>query len=246
MTPSDAPTAGPSAPARPSSGLTPQADLTAAATRVILRPLATPLPLGFLGLFVATMLVSGLQFGWVPASQGKVLALGILVLTVPVQLIACVYGFLVRDLVAGTGMGLLAGSWGTIGLTLLLSPPGARSSGLALVLVMGAAALLVPAVAASQAKVLAAVVIFGTATRFAVTAVYEFGAGSTWETVAGVVGVVLAAIALYAALAFEVEDQGRHTVLPVFRRGSGLEAMQGDLAAQVAHAANEAGVRKQL
>jgi hypothetical protein len=53
-------------------------------------------------------------------------------------------------------------------------------------------------------------------------------------------------VALYAALAFEVEDQRRRTVLPTFRRGSGVSAMTGDLAARVAKAHNEAGVRKQL
>lgn len=41
----------------------------AAATRVFLRPLATPLPLGFLGLFFATMLMAGLELGWVPVAD---------------------------------------------------------------------------------------------------------------------------------------------------------------------------------
>lgn len=218
----------------------------AAATRIILRPLATPLPLGFLGLFVATMLVAGLQLGWVPLTQGKYLAIGILVFTVPVQFIACVYGFLVRDLVAGTGMGLLAGSWATIAIVLLVTPPGSTSIGLAWLLVLAGVALCIPAFAASQAKVLAAAVNFLTALRFWITAVYEWGAPHVWETVAGAVGVALAVLALYAALAFEVEDQRRRTVFPTFRRRLGAVAMTGDLAAQVSHAQNEAGVRKQL
>ena len=37
---------------------------TAAATRVVLRPIANPLPLGFLALCAGTLLVSGLQLGW--------------------------------------------------------------------------------------------------------------------------------------------------------------------------------------
>jgi uncharacterized protein len=217
-----------------------------AVTRIVLRPLATPLPLGFLGLFVATMLVAGLQLGWVPASQARVLGLAILVLTVPVQLIACVYGFLVRDLVAGTGMGLLAGSWATVALVLLTSPPHSRSVALAWLLVIAGASLCVPAFAASQAKVLAAAVILGTAVRFWVTAVYQWSGVHDWRTAAGVVGVVLAAVALYGALAFEIEDQRRRTVLPTLRRGSGAVAMTGDLAEQVTKAHHEAGVRKQL
>lgn len=219
---------------------------SAAATRIFLRPLATPLPLGFLGLFFATMSLAGLQLGWVPLAQGKYLAVAILVFTVPVQLIACVYGFLVRDLVAGTGMGLLAGSWGMIALLLLLSPPGATSPALAWLLVLAGATLCVPAFAASQSKVLAGAVNLMTAIRFWVTAVYEWGASHDWETAAAGVGIALGVLAVYAALAFELEDQRRATVLPTFRRKSGIVAMTGDLAAQVNHAQNEAGVRKQL
>lgn len=230
--------------AAPSDG-TRRAELSAA-TRIFLRPLATPLPLGFLGLFVATIVMAGLELGWVPKTQGSVLAIGILVLTVPVQFIACVYGFLVRDLVAGTGMGILAGTWGLVALVTLLSPPGARSAGLGLFLVMGGIALCVPAFAAGESKVLAASVNLTTAVRWWVTAVYEFGASHAWETAAAGVGIALAALALYAALAFELEDQRRQTVLPVLRRGAGMDAITGDLYTQVSKAANEAGVRKQL
>lgn len=241
-------------PAAPAGGVapweTPRAGApdvdNAARTRIVLRPLATPLPLGFLGLFLATMLLAGMQLGWVPQSQQHVLAIGILVFTVPVQFIACIYGFLVRDLVAGTGMGLLAGSWATVGIDLLLSPPGGRSAGVAWLLVLGGFSLLVPAAAALQTKLLAGAVNLMTAFRFWVTAAYEWGGPHPWETAAGVVGVALAALAVYAALAFEMEDQRRETVLPTFRRGAGTTAMTGDLAAQVSRAHNEAGVRKQL
>ncbi len=85
-----------------------------------------------------------------------------------------------------------------------------------------------------------------TAVRFRVTAVYEWGAPHAWETAAGAMGIALAALAVYAALAFEVEDQRRETVLPTFRRGSGTLAMTGDLTHQVSRAHHEAGVRKQL
>lgn len=230
--------------AHPSTGTA--ADQSAAATRIFLRPLANPLPLGFLGLFYATMLVAGVQLGWVPLSQERYLLIAVLIFTVPVQLIACVYGFLVRDLVAGTGMGLLAGSWGSIALVLLLSPTGSRSAGLAWILVLAGTTLCVPAFAAAESKVLAGAVNFTTAIRFWVTAVYEWGAPHVWETAAGAVGVALGVLAVYAALAFEIEDQQRRTVLPTLRRGSGEMAMTGDLAEQVNRAHNEAGVRKQL
>lgn len=230
----------------PSPDLDARSAATAAATRVIVRPLATPLPLGFLGLFLASMLFAGAQLGWVPTDQEKYLAVGILVFTVPVQFIACVYGFLVRDLVAGTAMGLLAGSWGAVAVILLLTPPGSTSAGLGWILVLAGTTLTVPAVAAGHAKLLAAAVCLMTAARLWVTAVYEWGAPHVWETAAGAVGVALGALALYASLAFEIEDQRRKTVLPTFRRGPGEQAMTGDLAHQVDKAHNEAGVRKQL
>lgn len=218
----------------------------AAHTRIVLRPLATPLPLGFLGLFLATLLVAGMQLGWVPDTQDKILAIAILVFTVPLQFIACIYGFLVRDLVAGTGMGILGGSWATIAIVLLVSRPGSVSSGLAFVLVVAGCALCVPSTAAATTKRLAGAVNVATALRFWVTAVYEWGGPHVWETIAGGVGIALAALAVYAAVAFELEDQQRRTLLPVWRRRTGEIAMTGDLVAQVSEVQNEAGVRKHL
>lgn len=216
------------------------------ATRVFLRPLANPLSLGFLGLFFATMLLTGVQLGWVPLSQEHTLAIGILVFTVPLQLIACFYGFLTRDAVAATGMGVLAGMWAATGVTVLLGKAGSHSPGLALMLVMAAAAVLIPAAGAARSKLLAAGVMATTTVRWGVTAGYEFTGGHTWETAAGAAGLLLGVVALYASLAFELEDQRRQTVLPTLRKGSGLVAMRRDLPEQVDRVANEAGVRKQL
>jgi succinate-acetate transporter protein len=81
------------------------------ATRVVLRPLATPLPLGFLALALATTVFSAVQLGWIPADQGRIAGLTALAATVPLQLLASVFGFLCRDPVAATGMGVLAGTW---------------------------------------------------------------------------------------------------------------------------------------
>ena len=217
-----------------------------AATRVFLRPLANPLSLGFLGVFVGTLALTAIQLGWVPVTQTHTIAESILVLTAPVQLIACVYGFLARDMVAATGMGVQAGMWGFIGLNLLLGRPGATSSGLAFILVVGAAALCMPALGALRGKALAGGVLLTTAVRWVATAGYEFSGSSVAETVAGAVGIALALAALYASLAFELEDQQRSTVLATLRRGKGAAAMQEPLPAQVRQIANEAGVRRQL
>jgi len=76
--------------------------------RVVLRPLATPLPLGFLALVLATVAFSAVQLGWVPPTEGRIAGLTAVFATVPLQLLAAVIGFLARDPVAATGMGVLA------------------------------------------------------------------------------------------------------------------------------------------
>src|SRR5215210_7422350 len=99
-----------------------------AAARVVLRPIASPLPLGFLALAAGTLLVSGLQLEWLAPDQGGDVALIVLAFVFPLQLVACVFGFLGRDVVAATGMGLLSGTWLAIALVTLVAPsPGATS-----------------------------------------------------------------------------------------------------------------------
>jgi hypothetical protein len=79
-----------------------------------------------------------------------------------------------------------------------------------------------------------------------VTGAYEMIGSSAWSTAAGLVGLLLAAVAFYAALGFELEDAKHSTVLPLLRRGPGEHAMQGEVADQLTGVAREAGVRQQL
>jgi succinate-acetate transporter protein len=221
--------------------------ITLVAPRVVLRPLATPLPLGFLGLFAATLSFSAVQLGWIAKTEGSTVALGILVLTVPAQLIASVMGFLARDPVAATGMGILAGTWAAITLATLTSPPGATSEGLGVILIAAAAAMLVPALA-GHAKVIASAVMILSAARFAVTSLAEITGEKPWMTAAGWTGVVLAALSFYAALAFELEGAAKRDVLPLLRRGKAATAVAASAQPQqvVGDVAREPGVREQL
>jgi succinate-acetate transporter protein len=213
--------------------------------RVVLRPVGTPLPLGFLGLVGPTTGFAGVQLGWVPTDQGSVVALGVLVFTVPVQLLASVIGFLARDPVAGTGMGVLAGTWAAVCLTTLNAAPGAHLPGLGVLLLTSAVAMLVPAVSASG-KLVAAAVMALSAVRFACTGMVHLTGSPAWTRTAGWTGVALAVLALYAALGFELEDVRHRTVLPLLRRGKGADAVDGDLDQQLASVSREAGVRLQL
>ncbi|MDD9207932.1 hypothetical protein PU560_15860 [Georgenia sp. 10Sc9-8] len=214
-------------------------------TRIVVRPIGTPLPLGLLGLVVATVGFSALQLGWLPPDQGSVVAIGVLALTVPAQLVSALYGFMARDPVAGTGMGVLAGTWAAAGTITLASQPGASSPGLGVLFLAAAAAMLVPTVAGAT-KLAAAGVMGLTAVRFVVTGMAEITGAQGWISAAGVTGLVLAAAALYAALGFELEDAQHRTVLPLLRRGSGADVMTGSVEDELRAIPHEAGVRKRL
>lgn len=216
------------------------------ATRVVVRPLATPLPLGFLALAMSTVAFSALQLEWIPMSQWHVAGLTAVAATVPLQLLASVYGFLTRDPVAATGMGVLAGTWAVAGLTTLTTPEGQSSPGLGVVFLTGGVAMLVPALAAAPIKIAPAAVMGTAALRFAVTGIYELTGSDAWKAAAGWIGLLLALVALYAALALELEGVHERTALPVGRRGSARSAMAGEGSFDPVDLATEAGVRPQL
>lgn len=215
------------------------------AAHVVLRPIASPLPLGFLVLAVATTAFASVQLEWIPQTEGHTIALGVLVLTVPMQLLAAVMGYLARDPVAATGMGILSGTWGAVCLATPTSPAGATSDGLGVILLASAGCLLLQA-AAGWAKAVPALVMLTSGARFAVTGIAEIDGGHTWLHIAGWVGIALAAISAYAALALELEGAASRTVLPLGRTGAARTAVEGGLDDQTASVATEPGVRQQL
>ncbi|WOI60965.1 GPR1/FUN34/YaaH family transporter [Streptomyces fradiae] len=213
---------------------------------VRLRPLASPLPMGFLGLAGGTFVVAASQLQWLPPTQGKAVAIVLLAFVFPLQSGASVLGFLCRDDVAATGMAVLSGTWLSLGLIMLTHPPGSTSKTAGLLLLLAALALWVPIAAGGTAKLVASLVLAVASLRFAATGVYELSAAESWKHVAGVAGLALAAVAVYAALALALEDQRRRTVLPTWRHGEGAQALTGDWPSQAGHVAGEAGVRSQL
>ncbi len=233
----------------PAYGAAPPADLAAdslRAVRVVLRPIANPFALGFLGLAGATLTVSGLELGWIPPSERVQVALIVLAFAPPLQLIACLFGFLGRDPVAATGMGVLAATWAVIGITLLVSAPGSHSAALGTVLFLASVAMLLTAATAAMSKGVPALVLGVAGLRFLATALYEIIGTAPFNTVSGIVGCVLAVLAVYGAVAFEVEGVKHRTVLPTLRHGAGSRALEPNLPEQVEQVAAEAGVRAQL
>jgi succinate-acetate transporter protein len=216
-----------------------------ALARITLRPIANPLPLGFLALAGGTLLLSGLQLGWVEPTESHTLGLIVIAFVVPLQFLTAIFGFLARDVAAGTGMAILSGTWLSIGLVTLTNAPGTTSDALGLLLILAAIAMLVPAAAASG-KLVAATVLVTTALRFASTALYQLTGSGTWKTTAGIVGIALSALAIYTALAMALEESNRRTMLPLLRRKTGADATTAGLARQVRDIEHEVGVRAQL
>ena len=217
-----------------------------AATRIILRPVASPLTLAFLALAVGTFILAGLQLSWIPITESTDIGLALMVFVFPLQAVGSVFGFLARDSIAGTGTGLLSGTWLAIGVLTFTGKPGQTDGALGLLLIGAAAALLVPATVGAAGKPLASVVITGVSLRFFLTGVYELSSASAWKYAAAAEGVLLAAVALYAGLAFELEDNRLRTVLPTLRRGTARKAIAGSPADELDGLHREAGVRKQL
>ena len=103
-----------------------------------------------------------------------------------------------------------------------------------------------PASAAAASKLVPALVLSTAGLRFVVTGLYQLTSSEAWEDAAGVIGLLLACFAVYAAYAAEFEDVLKRPLLPLGRRGKGERAVQGTYAEQIAEVAHEPGVRQQL
>ncbi|QBI55539.1 GPR1/FUN34/YaaH family transporter [Streptomonospora litoralis] len=217
------------------------------AVRINLNPIANPKPMGFMALAIATLMLSALQLGWLPDSERNNVAIILITFSFPLQALGAVFGFLARDVVVGTGMAMLGGTWLSTAVVSLNQPPGAQTTSTLGVLMLAVAlGLLVPAAGAATGKLIAAAILGGSAVRFALTAVYELTGSPIWGTVAGVGGVLLCVLALYGALALLIEDVRKRTVIPVLRRGAGRVSMNGNLKDQLRSIEREGGIREQL
>ena len=216
--------------------------------RIFLRPLGTPLPLGFVGLAGASFVLAGLELGWVSPMESPHVALVLVAFAAPAQLLASVLAFLARDPVVGMAVGTLATTWLVSGVILLQLPPGSVSDSLGLLLMVSGTALLIPVASGGANKLTASVVLALASARYFLTGIYELTAVSAWQTVAGVAGVVVAVAALAGALAFESESSLKRPLLPTLRLGR--SAAQPSEAEPVEKAVNDArhepGVRKYL
>ncbi|MFI9743320.1 hypothetical protein [Streptomyces sp. NPDC052494] len=139
----------------------------------VLRPLGTPLPVGFLGLAAGAFIVSALQLGWIPPHERHAVAVVLVAVAFPLQLLAALIGFRARDTAFATAMALLATGWLVQGILLSAGPvPEARHT-LGLFLLVTAVALLVPIAAAGAGKLAASAVIGCAALRLAAAGIQQ-------------------------------------------------------------------------
>ena len=214
--------------------------------RVVVRPFASALPLGFFSFAVGMLLLAGSGNGWLPVSEQHTVGLLLAAFVFPLETIAAVVAFVARDTFGATGLGLFSSSWLTIGLADLSSPPGEVSRALGLYDFGFAFAIAALAVAAMLGKPLIGTILIVAASRSALAGAYEWGAAKTAYTAAGWLALAIFAVAIYGGLAFLLEDVRQETVLPLFRRGASKESIEGDLNDQLRGLAQEAGVRQAL
>lgn len=214
-----------------------------AITRIQLRPIGSPMPLGFFTVAIDSVQVSALQWGLFPAVDRRAVALVVFPAFV-VQVIVGIFAFLGRDSVAATVMMSLATTWLVDALLFYLNPPGAAQA-LGIFFIVFAIFAMFMLVSSLPKRALAAVLVV-TVPRFLVAGIAEITGSRPVSQAAAVLGFLLAAVSLYTAFALLLEDSRGREVLPIGRSGAARDAIDGSLAMQLTHIERQAGIRRTL
>ena len=215
-------------------------------TRIILRPLASPLPLGFFAFGMGSVLQSTLQFGLIPQTDIQNLALLFGTFVFPLELLAALLAFPSRETVGATILSIIAFSWLGTAIVTYVSGPDPTSPTIGYLYLSIALILLLLGAVGALGDPLLASVTFLAFFRYGLTGLYELLALNWVQTVSGIIGCAIFALSLYGGLALALEDVQHRTVLPFGRRGEARDAIEGELGDQVGPITKEAGVRKQL
>ncbi|MDI9883709.1 GPR1/FUN34/YaaH family transporter [Streptomyces sp. HNM0645] len=211
--------------------------------RINLRPIASPMPLGFYTVAIASVIVGCFQLGVFEEDAHRAVGLAILPAFV-LQLLVGWFAFGARDVLAATLMACFSGLWLASSLTLALDPPGGMRVLGVLNAVFALFALLMASVAGRKRALW--LVLCTAVPRFAVAALANLTGASWLGTVSGLLGLLLAAVALYTAFALMLEDMRGEQVLPIGRSGPAHRAVEGDLSVQLRDLERQAGVRRTL
>lgn len=215
-------------------------------TRIVLRPIASPLPLAFFAFGIGSGLQSAFQLGLVPQAETRNLDLLFAGIVFPAMLLAGILAFLSRETLGATLLGLVSFSWLGTAFVEYTSFPAQTSAALGVFSLILSVILLCVGIIGALGKTLLAAVILLASARFCLNGVYELTGSTSLLTPSGIVGCAILLSTLYGGLALAVEDTQHRTVLPIGRRREAREAIEGDLGDQIGPVEKEAGVRKQL
>jgi succinate-acetate transporter protein len=212
-------------------------------TRIVLRPIGSPLPLGFFTVAIDSVLFSVLQWGVLPAADMRAAALIVFPAFV-VQTIVGIFAFLGRDSIAATLMMSFATTWLIDALIFYVNPAGA-SAAIGIFFIVFAVFASFMLASALPKRALAAVLVVAVP-RFLVAGIGEITGSPGVAKAGAVLGFLLAAVAMYAAFALPMEDSRGREVLPIGRQGMARQATHGTLAIQLRDIERQAGVRRTL
>ena len=215
-------------------------------TRVVLRPLASPLPLGFFAFGMGSILLSALQFRLIPQADVQNLALLFGVFVFPLEILAALLAYFARESVGATILSIIAFSWLSTAVVTFTSASDVNSPTIGFLYLSIALILMLLGMVGVLGKPLLATVMFLAFFRYGLNGIYELTSSAGLQTASGIIGCLIFAISLYGGLALALEDVQHRTVLPFGRRGEARDAIEGDLSNQVGPLGKEAGVRKQL
>jgi succinate-acetate transporter protein len=214
-----------------------------AMTRIVLRPIGSPLPLGFFTVAIDNVLVSTLQWGVLPAADGRAVALIVFPAFI-VQAIAGLFALAARDSISGTLMLSFATTWLIDALIFYVHPPGAEAA-LGMFYVVFAVFISFMLASALAKRALAAVLVVS-APRFLIAGIGDITGNQAVSQAGAVLGFLLAAVAMYTAFALLMEDSRGHEVLPIGRLGAARQATHGNLADELRGIERQPGVRRTL
>ncbi|GGS19893.1 hypothetical protein Snoj_20480 [Streptomyces nojiriensis] len=214
-----------------------------AMTRINLHPIASPMPLGFFTVAIASVMTGCLQLGVLEAADRRAVALCVLP-AFALQLLVSFLAFGARDVIAATLMGTFAGSW----LAYALVTGTGAAGGHRVLGVFNLALLCFGALMAlvTRPKRALWLVIVVSLPRWAATGLAGLTGAEWLGRLAGGLGLLVALAAAYAAFALMLEDMRGEQVLPIGRSGPAHTAVEGDLVVQLRNLERQAGVRRTL
>ncbi|KJY34650.1 GPR1/FUN34/YaaH family transporter [Streptomyces sp. NRRL S-495] len=212
-------------------------------TRINLRPIASPMPLGFFTVAIASVMTGCMQLGLFETEARGAVALCVLP-AFALQLLVSILAFGARDVIAATLMGVFAGSWLAYGLVMFSGAPDAlRVLGVFNLALLCFGVLMTAVTGPKRALWL---VLLVSLPRWATTGLSGL-TGAEWLTrTSGALGLVVALVAMYTAFALMLEDMRSEEVLPIGRSGPAHAAVEGGLAVQLRNLERQAGVRRTL